>query len=571
MLNKFQIHDIFLSTRTMTEKDFNKALRAAERAKMSLEDFLIQKKKFHDEVLYKMAADYYKIPFIDLSNKRISKENLIIIPEEMAQKHQTIVIDQNKLKKQIVIALARPNDYETIEFLEKKTGCKAILYITTPDIIESAIAQYRKSFEQEFKEMLKSKSTKGLEEVTKEIPIIQIVDTLMHHAINEGASDVHIEPLEREVVVRYRIDGILRDILFLPLGLHEGIIARIKVLSNLKLDEHRKPQDGRFKIASKDYKYSVRVSIFPINYGEKAVMRLLNEKGCALDLESLGLEPEQHQTILRNIKKPHGLILVTGPTGSGKTTTLYSILNILNSPKVNIATIEDPIEYQIPRINQSQVSPKIDFTFANGLRSLLRQDPDIIMVGEIRDNETAEIAIHSSLTGHLVLSTLHTNDSATTLPRLVEMGVPAFLVGSTANIVIAQRLVRTICPDCIESYNLSNNEINQLKKMIDMQKIMEHIEKKKIKNLDKYLKSVNFYKGAGCKACDKEGYKGRIGIFEILENNDTITQMINNNATAHEIKQAARSQGMLTILEDGFIKAKNGITTIEEVLRVAKE
>jgi type IV pilus assembly protein PilB len=306
--------------------------------------------------------------------------------------------------------------------------------------------------------------------------------------------------------------------------------------------------------------------------GEKIVMRLLNEKAQILTLEQLGLQSKPLQKLKRNIDKPNGIILVTGPTGSGKTTTLYTVLNILNTPKVNISTIEDPIEYRMPHVNQSQVNSKIGYTFASGLRAFLRQDPDIIMVGEIRDQETAEIAVHAAMTGHLVLSTIHTNDAATTMPRLSEMGVPNFLIGSTVNIIIAQRLVRKICPHCIQSYNLDAEAIDQLEKQLDVKGILKTLEDEKtILNASKGLESLLFYRGKGCKKCNNTGYKGRIGIYEVLENSKEMSDLILKNASAKEINDQARLEGILTIIEDGFIKAKNGITTIEEVLRVTKE
>ncbi len=350
-------------------------------------------------------------------------------------------------------------------------------------------------------------------------------------------------------------------------------MARVKILSNLKIDEHQIPQDGRFKISSPRYEISFRVSVFPVAEGEKIVMRLLREKGEMLTLEKLGLSPHQLRIVKRNINRPYGMILVVGPTGSGKTSTLYAILNVLNTPEVNIMTIEDPIEYRLPGISQSQVKPKLGFTFATGLRSILRQDPDIIMVGEIRDSETANIAINAAMTGHLVLSTLHTNDAATTLPRLLDMGVLPYLIGSTVNLIIAQRLVRKICRKCIRSYVLDKNLIknieNELK--IDFNQLLKILKKEKVVAENETIESLRFFKGRGCKECDGEGYKGRTGIFEILEVSKEIGKLINNRASADEIKQQAIKEGMITLLEDGFIKAKNGITTIEEVMRVSKE
>jgi len=343
-------------------------------------------------------------------------------------------------------------------------------------------------------------------------------------------------------------------------------------LANLKVDEHRLPQDGRFKINAKEYQVSFRVSIIPTFDGEKIVMRLLNEQAQVLTLEQLGLQPSALEAIKRNLNKPHGMILVTGPTGSGKTTTLYTMLNILNTPEVNIMTIEDPIEYRMPRVNQSQVNPKIGYTFATGLRAFLRQDPNIIMVGEIRDQETAEIAINAAMTGHLVLSTLHTNDAVTTLPRLSDMGVPAFLVASTTNVIIAQRLLRKVCPNCIQSYKLDKQTIEELNQQLNLENILETLEKRKIiMNARQGIGSLLFYRGKGCKQCSSSGYKGRIGIYEVLEVTDEMSELILRKATPAELKKQAEKQNMLTIIEDGFIKAKNGITTIEEIMRVTKE
>jgi len=385
----------------------------------------------------------------------------------------------------------------------------------------------------------------------------------------ERASDIHIEPTEKEVIVRYRIDGILRDAMTLPKIAASGIVARVKVLSNLKLDEHRLPQDGRFKIETEDYRYSIRVSVLPVFNGEKIVMRLLPETAKAFTLEQLGLRNEALEKVQDNLRKPVGMILVTGPTGCGKTTTLYSMMEILNDPGVNISTIEDPVEYRMPRINQTQVNPKIGLTFASGLRSLVRQDPDIIMVGEIRDSETASLAINAALTGHLVLSTLHTNSAAGAIPRLIDMKVEPFLLSSTLNCILAQRLVRKLCPEK-EKYFLKESELENIAKYCNLDKILKILKEEKIVQKKASWKNIPFYRPKKSEECS-EGYKGRIGIFEVLPVTETIKEMIVKQATSDEIQEQAQKEGMRTMLEDGFVKTAQGITSIEEVLRVIIE
>ncbi len=577
MFSKKQLKKILVKNDILKKDEFDKLAKEAYLLGKKIENYLIEKKIITTTVLYENAANYFNVPFINLKNVSIRKDILFIIPEPIASTHNLIAFDGNN--KKLKIATLDPENLEIFEFIKKKTGLDLEIYLTTPEAIKETLKQYHKSLKAEFKYLSgnenkkkDAENTENLKKLAEDVPVVRIVDTLLEYAIMEGASDIHIEPEEKDVLVRYRIDGILHNVMILPKSVQSGIIARIKILANLKVDEHRLPQDGRFKITANEYKVSFRVSIIPTFDGEKIVMRLLNEKAQVLTLEQLGFQPQALDTVKRNISKPHGIILVTGPTGSGKTTTLYTVLNILNTPQVNISTVEDPIEYRMPHVNQSQVNSKIGFTFAAGLRALLRQDPDIIMVGEIRDTETAEIAIHAAMTGHLVLSTIHTNDAPTTMPRLAEMGVPTFLIASTFNVIIAQRLVRKICTNCIQSYNLDKETIKELKKQLDIDDLLKTLEKEKaILDAKKGLESLLFYRGKGCKKCNNTGYKGRVGIYEVLENSEDISKLILKKASASEIKQQAIANGMLTMVEDGFIKAKNGITTIEEVLRVTKE
>ena len=574
MLNNDQIKQILDKAEIMPAAEFDKFAAEAKSCNKKIENYLIEKKIITAAAFYESAANFFEVPFLNLKDQIIRKDVLFSIPEPIASTHKLVAFASDD--KEIKIATLDPEDLEIFEFIKKKTNLEPKIYLTTPEGIDEVLKQYHKSLQSEFKDLASEQTEAGADENLKKLaanlPIVRIVDTLLEYAIFEGASDIHIEPEEKDIIVRYRVDGILRNVMTLPKNVQSGIIARIKILANLKVDEHRLPQDGRFKISTKDYKVSFRVSIIPTFDGEKIVMRLLSEKAQILTLEQLGFQPSSLAIIKRNIAKPHGMILVTGPTGSGKTTTLYTILNILNTPEVNIITIEDPIEYRMPRINQSQVNPKIGYTFAIGLRAFLRQDPDIIMVGEIRDQETAEIAIHAAMTGHLVLSTLHTNDAVTTLPRLSDMGVPAFLIAATTNIIVAQRLVRKICPNCIQSYKLDKQTIEDIKQQLNIESIMATLQKEKaIVDAKKGLESLLFYRGKGCKQCSGSGYKGRIGIYETLEVTEEMSELILKKASALDLKNQAIKQGMLTIVEDGFIKARSGITTIEEIMRVTKE
>lgn len=577
MLTEKQIQELLLANRLLTKKEITDSIAEAKKQNRDWIDHLYKEKIVSDKSLYELYAKSLNLPFINLESLTIRKDILNILPESIAQTHSIIAFDQTD--DQIKIASLDPGDLEIFDFIRKKTGKIPAVYVATPQMISESLKMYHKGLKATVDAMTKEKDDQkdeaengSLKELAKDLPVIRIVDTILEYAIFEDASDIHIEPAEKEVIVRYRIDGVLRDAMTLPKQIHSGIVARIKILSDLKLDEHRLPQDGRFKIKSKEYKVSFRVSIIPIFDGEKIVLRLLDQSSQILTLEQLGFQPKPLKIIKRAITKPHGMILVTGPTGSGKTTTLYTILNILNNPKVNISTIEDPIEYRMPRINQTQVNPRIGLTFAQGLRALLRQDPNIIMVGEIRDQETAEIAVHAAMTGHLVLSTLHTNDAVGALPRIKEMGIPPFLIASTTNIIVAQRLVRKICIHCIESYELTKKVIAELESELNMKDILKAMEREQvIESADASLDSLLFYRGHGCKECNHEGYKGRMGIYEILEINKKMAELIVNQASPEKIYEEANKQGFISLVQDGFIKAKSGITTIEEVLRVTKD
>lgn len=566
-------------------KTFDECQKKAEQTKQKVGDVLISEGLISQEELIKLQAYILGIPFVNLEKEAIESEILKIIPEPIARSHNIVAF--RKKGQDLEVAMLDPEDLRTIEFIKKTADLRILPRLTTPASIKDALLQYQKTLEAEFGEIIKKEagviktikdepasllSDEGkneLQKIAEELPVIKIVDTLLKHAILQRSSDIHIEPAEKEVVVRYRIDGILRDAMTLPKFAASGIVARIKVLSNLKLDEHRLPQDGRFKIETEDYKYAVRVSILPVFDGEKIVMRLLSETAKAFTLEQLGFRSKALEDIQSNLRKPVGMILVTGPTGSGKTTTLYSMMEILNTPGVNISTIEDPVEYRMQRINQTQVNPKIGLTFVSGLRALVRQDPNIIMVGEIRDEETVSLAINAALTGHLVLSTLHTNSAAGSIPRLIDMRAEPFLISSTLNIIVAQRLIRKLCQEK-EKYKLSEADLKQMAKYCDLERILKILREEKIIKPKDTLRTIYFWRPKPTKECP-EGYQGRLGIYEVLTVSESIKELIIRQATSDQIQEQAKKEGMRTMIEDGFIKAVQGITSVEEVLRVIIE
>lgn len=553
------LREIILKSGFVTPLDFDAAVKTAQELSKSLTDVLIYRGIISEDVLGSLIAEYYSVPYIKLKHKTIDGKLLMLIPEEAATAFRILPFGiENDI---LQLAMEDPGDLEAREFVKRKTGMGIkIYYVTSPDLAQ-AFGQYKKNIKEVFTKIIDENiaksnvaKTQNAHELAIDLPVIKILDTILEYAQAEGCSDIHFEAAEALFLVRFRIDGILRDILSLPKKIHPAIVARIKILSQLKIDEHRVPQDGRFKFKIKDVFIALRVSILPAFYGENMVLRILPESARPLALEELGITGHNLELIKKNIKKPHGMILVTGPTGSGKTTTLYSILTILNTTEVNICTIEDPVEYGIQRVNQTQLNVAAGLTFAAGLRSLLRHDPNIIMVGEIRDRDTAEMAIQSSLTGHLVLSTLHTNDASGAIPRFLDMGAEGFLVASTINLVIAQRLVRKICTSCIEKYTPASEILSYLKAFVDEKELGQ-----------------TFYRGKGCQECGNKGYKGRIGIYEILEINEELRELIIKRVSAEEIAKAGIKNGMIPLIRDGVNKASGGITSIEEVLRVVRE
>ncbi len=565
----------------ITANQIDEIVQTAASTKAEVADILVEKKIVTREELTQILAQIYNLEYANLTEKELAEEVLHIIPLDVANNYKIVCFD--RVKRTICVGLTDPNNYkaiEAVEFLAKRQSLKVKYFLISLASFHHAIGQY-KNLSKEISSALETRAQKTEEEearrkekegeapseVVKSAPVAKIVSVIMRHAVEGRASDIHIEPLFRETRVRYRIDGILHTSLTLPRSIHNAIVARIKVLANLKLDETRVPQDGRIREIINGKEIDFRVSILPLLDSEKVVMRIFDLSRGAPKLEELGFMGVNLEAILENIKKPFGLILVTGPTGSGKSTTLFSMVNMINKEGINISTIEDPIEYHIPGANQSQVRPEVGYTFASGLRSLLRQDPDVIMVGEIRDQETAELAIHAGLTGHFVLSTLHTNDAIGAIPRLLDMGVEAFLLGSTLNAVIAQRLARKICENCKEKVELPAEVKEEAKKAL-ANTPRDYI-KKFVKDFDE--NNLQFYRGKGCPRCGSTGYSGRIAVAEVLDINDKLREMIIKHGKSITEREVRQTQTFISMYEDGLIKALMGLTSLEEVMRVVRD
>jgi type IV pilus assembly protein PilB len=581
-----------------------KALREQEKSeKKPLQDVVVSSNTLSEKDLTKLYAHEIDVPFVELNAKELHKDILKMIPERIAKQYRAVAFDVDE-DGVVFVAMDDPDDVPAISFLQKQLGQPVRVHVATTSTIQAALDQYNDSnVSTELAKVVALEDKEPVDDepvdekdVAEDSPIAQTVNLIIDYGVKAGASDVHIEPRENYVLVRYRVDGILREANKLPRKVLGSLISRIKILANLKIDEHRAPQDGRFKISVSDHIYALRVSTLPIVDGEKVVMRILDESSKPATLEELGYWGEALAAVQHAIIQPHGMILVTGPTGSGKSTSLFSVLSMLNSPGVNISTVEDPVEYRIVGANQTQTNPQAGMTFTSGLRALLRQDPNIIMVGEIRDGETADLAVQAALTGHLVFSTLHTNNAATCLPRLLDMDIEPFLIASTVRVVVGQRLVRKLCPDCRQQYVPDSARLTQIGKTfkITNSEAMGRLHKLEAEALaagigapkgnskaeaasgelattEKIISKLWKANDEGCDNCNHTGYRGRMGIYEVLTNSSHVQQLIISTATSASIEEKAVDEGMVTMQIDGLVKALRGQTTIEEILRVTAE
>lgn len=568
------------------------ALRAQEKTdKKPLQDLVVKNGLASEEVLTKLYAAEIDVPFANIKPTELPKELLRQLPERIARQYKVVLFGTSPEGAKL-LAIEDPDDIQAINFLRKTLGPDIKVHVATSSTIEAALDQYREGIGGELIKVISedqvAEETEVVseEDVAEDSPIAKTVNLLIEYAVRSNASDIHIEPRESFVLVRYRIDGMLREANKLPKKVLGALVSRIKILSNLKIDERRAPQDGRFKVEIGGQLYALRVSTLPVVDGEKVAMRILNESAKPANLTELGFWGQSLQDINHAITQPHGMVLVTGPTGSGKSTTLFSVLSIISQPTVNISTVEDPIEYRINGANQTQINPVAGMTFSSGLRALLRQDPNVIMVGEIRDAETANLGVQAALTGHLVFSTLHTNNAATCIPRLLDMKIEPFLIASTVRAVVGQRLVRKLCTDCRQAFQPDEMLQNRLDEVFNLSnpQVMQNINKLEQKfqqgDADKSVKAgstaqqvVQLWKPKedGCDKCQHTGYKGRMGIYEVLPNSPGIQQLLVNRSTSDSIQALAVKEGMVTMQIDGLIKALRGQTSIEEVLRVTSE
>ena len=556
-----QLHDLLVPSGEVSEEDFEKARIAKEASEIGVVNVLISRGLVKDATVGTYFGEYYHVPFVSLKNAHASSEVAQLLPEAFARRHLLLPIKAEDYS--YVIATSTPDNLLERSLLEKYLRHPIEFVYATPLDLKTHMYLFAKDPTKGLEAILQKKSA---DPDAPDTTTIELVDAIIDYAYQGGASDIHIEPEESYTKVRFRQDGLLHDIFTLPSSLHDNVMTRLKVLAKLATDERRTAQDGKIRHKTKwGEKVEVRLSLIPTTHGEKSVMRLLADRSGSYNLSTLGLAEEDYRKVSDVIHRPWGMILVTGPTGSGKSTSLYSILTVLNKREVNITTIEDPVEFDIEGVTQIQVNEKTGLTFAKGLRSIVRQDPDIVMVGEIRDSETANIAVNAAMTGHLVLSTLHTNDSATAFPRLQDMGVEDFLIASTVNIVIAQRLVRKICPNCIEEIDSDTVHEKIIQQNFYIKQFLQDLTQKKV------LKSLKTFRGKGCSVCHKSGYHGRVGVFEVLTVDETIREAIMAHKNADEIRTLALQQGMTTMVYDGLRKMLSGQTTLEEILRVTKE
>jgi len=556
-----ELKKLVLKSGLVDPTEFEEAARAAADLNKPLTDILVERGVILEKFLGQLLADSMGYKYADLRDRKIETQLLDLLPEEVASKKRAIVFE--KEGSRLRVAFDNPGDVETVDFIKKKLSSPIEVYFTIPSIIDELLDQYHTDIKGDYQKIIEENVSQAKEKGAiggEDLPVVKILDTILEFAASERASDIHIENVTDKIIVRFRVDGRLRDVLELPTTIHSGLITRIKILSNLRTDEHRVPQDGRFRFKHRSDEISVRVSVLPIYQGEDAVLRLLSAAARPKTLEDLGLSGNNLKLVKEGIQKSHGMILSTGPTGSGKTTTLYNILAILNTASVNICTVEDPIEYGITRVNQMQINPKAGLTFASGLRSILRHDPNIILVGEIRDGETAEIAIHAALTGHLVLSSLHTNDAISTIPRLYDLGAQPYLIGSTLNLVISQRLVARNCPSCLFKDTIKKGVLDSLAEEFGKELVAGLLSGK-----------VEARKGKGCPECSGTGFKGRVGIFEVLKIDEQLRKLIFEKASIQILLEQARKEGFKLMVEDGLEKVAAGIITIEEVLQAVRE
>jgi type IV pilus assembly protein PilB len=576
----------------ISAEQINSLKEEAARSSRPLQEVILDKKIYDEVSFIKAYSTYADIPFIAIDPNTIPSEILGKIPERIARQYRAILfkIDEDGTQH---LAMDDPDDVQAVNFIEKQIGINIKLYIATPENISVCLENYSGDVSEKLDDVIDiqrednaANQKVNQDDIAEDSPIAKTINLILEYAVRSSASDIHIEPREEFVQIRYRIDGVLHEVNKLPRNVIGALTSRIKILSNLKIDEHRVPQDGRFKIKIAGRQYALRVSTLPIADGEKIVMRILNESNQAVTLQDLGYWGGALKTLNDAMTEANGMVLVTGPTGSGKSTSLFSVLTTLNKPDVNISTIEDPVEYKVTGVNQTQTNPKAGMTFASGLRALLRQDPNIIMVGEIRDGETANLGVQAALTGHLVFSTLHTNNAATCLPRLLDMGIEPFLIASTIRAIVGQRLVRRLCTTCRVSYEVDEKQMQALRDSFSLSdEVLEHLHgletqaaKEHVGGDDTTINSTEhgitkLWKASedGCDDCHQTGFRGRVGIYEVLANSIPIQKLIVANATSNQIQDQAISEGMNTMQTDGIVKALRGITTVEEILRATKE
>src|SRR3989338_3329538 len=565
-----QLKQLLIQEGFVDASTFDSMYVEAERKRQNVVDVLISQGFLNKDYFYSLLAKTLGIDRIHIRSVDVDEDVLKLLPEEIARQRRSIVFAREP-SGMFHVAMEDPTDLETIDFLALKLGSSVKPFLATDEDLNRGFSLYEKKLTQDFKkvieerirESLRIKFGGSLEKAAEDLPIVAIVDNLLAYSLSSRASDIHIEILDDVVLVRFRIDGVLHEIIRMPKEIHPAVVARVKILSGLRVDEHAKPQDGRFRHKIGDDNIDIRVSALPTFYGEKIVMRLLRGADRPLSLAELGLSDDRMRDVVVDaISKSYGMFLVCGPTGSGKSTTLYALLNMLNRPEVNIVTVEDPVEYDMRFVNQVQVNPTAGITFSGGLRSILRQDPNIIMVGEIRDSETASISVQAALTGHVLLSSIHTNDAPTAIPRLIDMNVPPFLVSAVLNAVLAQRLTRRVHLQCIESYRPDEGAIESIRDELKVLGV----------DVSSFHIPTAFYRGKGCDSCGRTGYLGRVGIYEILHVNEAIREFIvSPNFDLANFRKLVRKEGMVSMFEDGLRKVEQGVTTIDEVFRVIRE